>query len=54
MGGQGVNFGHEEVDLNVKDGARCAHGKLNEIKQVSNVSVRPQMGANSCPWLGQT
>ena len=51
--GRGVNFGHEEVDRNVKDGAQCTHDKLNEIRQVSSVSVRPQAGANSCPWLGQ-
>ena len=49
----GGDFGHEEVDMNVKDGTRCALDKLNEIGQVSSVSVRPQTGANSCPWLGQ-
>ena len=53
MGGPGVDFGHEEVDMNVKDGTRCALDKLNEIGQVSSASVRPQTGANSCPWLGQ-
>ena len=52
-GAAGGDFGHEEVDMNVKDGARCALDKLNEIGQVSSVSVRPQTGANSCPWLGQ-
>ena len=49
----GGDFGHEEVDMNVKDGMRCTLDKLNEIGQVSSVSVRPQTGANSCPWLGQ-
>ena len=24
MGGPGVDFGHEEVDMNVKEGTRCA------------------------------
>ena len=51
--GGGVDFGHEEVDMNVKDGTKCALGKLNEIGQVSSVSVRPQTGANSCPCLDQ-
>ena len=39
--------------MNVKDGTKCALGKLNEIGQVSSVSVRPQTGANSCPCLDQ-
>ena len=34
-GGPGVGFGHEEVDMNVKDGTRCALDKLNEIGLIS-------------------
>jgi len=46
----GSIFVRVKADINAKELAWWALGKLYEIGQVASVSVRSQMAVRYCPW----